>query len=189
MSTTTKKLMTIEEFSKLPDPIDGSQQELVRGEVVTMPPPGFVHGIVQVNIATLLKVFAKQHKLGRVTVETGVVTDDRPKNDTVRGPDVSFWSFERLPSDKVPKVYPDVAPDLCVEVKSPKNTPARTKEKVNEYFACGARMVWFVDPDDRTVTVYLKPGKGRVLKEDATITGEDVLPSFSCAISDFFQDI
>ena len=186
MSTATK-LLTAEEFSKLPNPIDGSKQELVRGEVVTMPPPSFLHGIVQVNIATLLKVFAKQHKLGRVTVESGVVTDTGP--DTVRGPDVAYWSFERLPPDHVPVVYANVAPDLCVEVKSPSNTRARTTTKVSEYFACGAKMVWVVDPEEKTVTVYRKPGDGRVLWEDATITGEDVLPNFTCPLTDFFQEM
>lgn len=184
-NTATKTILSAEEFAKLPNPVDGSKQELVRGEVVTMPPPGFWHGVVQLNVATLLKVFASQHKLGRVTVESGVVTDTGP--DTVRGPDVSFWSFERLPADHVPVVYANVAPDLCVEVKSPSNTPARTTKKVGEYFACGSRMVWVVDPEERTVTIYRKPGDGRVLWEDATIPGEDVLPGFTCPVAEFFR--
>ena len=33
------KLLTAEEFMELPDPIDGSKQELVKGVIVTMPPP------------------------------------------------------------------------------------------------------------------------------------------------------
>jgi Uma2 family endonuclease len=186
MSTATTKLLTAEEFAKLPSPADGSKQELVRGEVVTMPPPSFLHAIVQLNVATALKTFARQQKLGRVAVESGVVTDTGP--DTVRGPDVAYWSFERLPADHVPVVYANVAPDLCVEVKSPSNTEQRTTKKVGEYFACGARMVWVVDPEERTATIYRKPGDGRVLWEDATITGEDVLPGFSCPLSEFFQE-
>jgi Uma2 family endonuclease len=186
MSTATTRLLTAEEFAKLPNPVDGSKQELVRGEVVTMPPPGFRHGIVQVNVATLLKVFAKQHKLGRITVESGVVTER--DEDTVRGPDVAYWSYERLPADQVPEGYPNVAPDLCVEVLSPSNTEQRTTKKVGEYFACGARMVWVIDPEERTVTIYRKPGDGRVLWEDATIAGEDVLPGFSCPLNEFFQE-
>jgi len=184
-TTTAANLLSAEEFAKLPNPIDGSKQELVRGEVITMPPPSFLHGIVQLNVAALLKAFARQHGLGRVTVESGVVTDTGP--DTVRGPDVAFWSFERLPADQVPVVYANVAPDLCVEVKSPSNTPARTTKKVGEYFGCGSRMVWVVDPEERTVTVYRKAGDGRVLWEDATLTGEEVLLGFSCPVSELFQ--
>ncbi|HEY1187483.1 MAG TPA: Uma2 family endonuclease [Gemmata sp.] len=184
-ATATKKLLTAEEFAKLPDPIDGSKQELVRGEVVTVPPPSFLHGVVQLNVALLLKTFAKQNGLGRVAVESGVITDTGP--DTVRGPDVAFWSFERMPADQVPVVYANVAPDLCVELRSPGNTPARMTKKVGEYFSCGARAVWVVDPDERTVTVYTKPGDGRVLWDNATIAGEDVLPGFTCPVAEFFQ--
>jgi Uma2 family endonuclease len=186
MSTTTKKLLTVEEFARRPKPLDGSKEELVRGEVVTMPPPGFVHGIVQLNVATLLKLFAKASKLGRVTVESGVITEEGP--GSVRGPDVAFWSYQRLPADHVPVVYANVAADLCVEVKSPTNTPAKTAEKVREYFASGVRLVWVVDPEERMVTVYHGPGDGRVLWEDATITGGDVLPGFSCPVAEFFSD-
>jgi Uma2 family endonuclease len=185
MSAATKKLLTAEEFAKLPNPADGSKQELVRGEVVTMPPPGFLHGLVQVNIAVLLKVFAQQHKLGRVTVESGQIVEDGP--DTVRGPDVAFWSYDRLPADHVPVVYANVSADLVVEVRSPSNTDERMTRKVREYVASGTRMVWVVDPDDRTVTVYRGPGNGTVLWEDATITGEDVLPGFGCPVADFFR--
>jgi Uma2 family endonuclease len=185
MSAIAKKLLTADEFAQLPNPIDGSKQELVRGEVITMPPPGFIHGIVQLSIGMLLKIFATQHKLGRVTVESGTVTENDP--DSVRGPDVAFWSFERLPADQTPEVYPNVAADLCVEVKSPSNTPAKTTRKVREYFKSGVRLVWLVDPEERTVTVYRAPGDGRVLWEDATITGEDVLPGFTCPLAEFFR--
>ena len=184
MSTITTKLLTAEEFAKLPDPIDGSQQELIRGEVVTMPPPGFLHGVVQGNVFFALKTHARATNQGRVTVESGVITER--DLDTVRGPDVAFWSFERLPADQVPEVYPNVAPDLCVEVLSPSNSEERMTRKVREYFASGVRLVWVIDPDERTVTVYRAPGDGRVMWEDATITGEDVLPGFTCPVAEFF---
>ena len=184
-ATATKKLLTAEEFARLPNPIDGSKQELVRGEVITVPPPSFLHGKVQNNVSFVLTAHARQTKSGQVTVESGVLTDTGP--DTVRGPDVAFWSFERLPADQVPVVYANVAPDLCVEIKSPSNTPARMTQKVSEYFACGARMVWVVDPEERTATVYTKPGDGRVLWDNATLDGGSALPNFSCPVADFFQ--
>jgi Uma2 family endonuclease len=149
-----------------------------------MPPPGFLHGVVQLNIATLLKAFAGQRKLGRVTVESGLITESGP--NTVRGPDVAYWSYERLPAVEIPALYADVPADLCVEVRSPSNTDENMTRKAREYFATGVKMVWVVDPEERTVTVYRQSGNGRVLWEDATITGEDVLPGFSCAVADFF---
>lgn len=183
-----KKLLTAEEFAALPEPSDGSKQELVRGEVVTvMSSPGFNHGIVQVNIATLLKVFTKQHRLGRVTTESGVRTEYDP--DSVRGPDVGYWSYERVPPDQTPKPYPKVAADLCVEVRSPSNTQRKLTLKAREYLASGVRMVWIVDTEERTVTIYRQPDEGRVIAEDASISGEEVVPGFSCRVSEFFEDV
>ena len=185
MATVAEKLITAEEFAKMPNPPDGSKQELVKGVIVTMPPPGFDHGVCQVRVANLVDTHARTNKQGRVTVETGLVTEQDP--DTVRGPDVSFWSLERLPLDKRPKGYPDVAADLCVEVLSPRKRLRIIKEKIREYFARGVRMVWVVDPEDRTVTAYRSPDEGRVLHESAILTGEDVLPGFTCRVSELFE--
>jgi Uma2 family endonuclease len=182
---TSEKLLTADEFAKLPNPMDGSKQELVRGEVFTTAPPSFIHGIIQMNIGFALKAYVKQTKSGRVTVESGVITELRP--DTVRGPDVTYWSFKQLPADHVPVVYANVAADLCVEVTSPGNTKQIMTRKVRGYFASGVKLVWVVDPEERTVTVYQQPGDGRVLWDDATITGGDVLPDFTCPVAEFFK--
>ncbi len=186
MSTTSPRLLTAEEFARLPDLPDGSQQELVRGKVVMAPPPGFRHGRVQVQVASKLNDYAVSTKRGRVAVETGVVTERGP--DTVRGPDISYWSAERLPFDQDPEGYPDAAPDLCVEVLSPSNRRSEMRDKVAEYFGRDVRMVWVVDPEDRTIAVYRSPGEARLLHadENAVIDGEDVLPGFRWPVADLF---
>lgn len=48
-------------------------------------------------------------------------------------------------------------------------------------------MIWVVDPEARTVTVYRQPGEGRLLWDDAILTGEDVLPGFQCRVAEFFE--
>ena len=45
MSIAQHPPVTVEEFAKMPDPTDGSRLELVRGEVIVMPPPKGKHGI------------------------------------------------------------------------------------------------------------------------------------------------
>jgi Uma2 family endonuclease len=183
-TTAPAKTLTVEEYAALPAPADGSQTELVRGEVVTVSPPSFVHGWVQVQVCFAVESYARATKSGRVTVECGVLTELGP--DTVRGPDVAFWSFTRLPLDQTPVVFANLAPDLVAEVVSPSNTRKQIAAKVREFFSRGVRLIWVVDPDERTVTIYRKPGDGQVLWEDATLSGGDVLPGFSCAVSEFF---
>ncbi len=184
MSIGALKLLTAEQFSRLPDPSDGSKQELVRGEIITMPPPGVEHGEIQGNAYMLVKGHVRARKLGRVAVESGVKTESDP--DTVRGPDISYWSYKRLPAGKRVVGYHDLAPDLGIEIRSPDQSWSKLLEKVKEYLTAGVRMVWLIDPDERTVTVYRKRGKPRVLGEDDALTGDDVLPGFSCCVAEFF---
>jgi Uma2 family endonuclease len=185
MATTAVKLITAEEFARMPDPSDGSKEELVRGEIIAMPAPGFRHGVCQSNVTFLLKAYERANRNGRVTVESGLQTEFDP--DTVRGPDVAFWSAERLPLDRTPEVYPDVAADLVVEIQSPSSRRQTTQDKIREYVNRGVRMVWIVDPEARTVIVYRQVGEGRLLWPEATLTGEDVLPGFQCRVAEFFE--
>src|SRR6516165_3338756 len=120
MSTATqKKLLTAEEFFLLPDPGDGSQQELVRGEVITMPPPGGLHGVTCSKVDRKIGVFIDAGPGGTLVCnDTGFITERDP--DSVRGPDLSYWTKERLL--EVPVGYIQVSPDLAIEILSPSNT-------------------------------------------------------------------
>jgi Uma2 family endonuclease len=184
MSTATTHLLTVEEFFALPDPPDGSRRELVRGRVVTMSNPGLEHGEVQLALGSLIRVFLLANRIGRAATESGTVTERKP--DTVRGPDISFYSKERLPLDKRVVKFHDQAPDLCVEVVSPSNTKKELRAKIKEYFFAGVRMVWVVDPEDRSVVILRAPDEGRTVYDDAILDGGDVLPGFSCKVSDLF---
>ena len=184
MATATK-LMTAEEFMLLPEPVDGSRHELVRGEVVEMaPPPNWEHGRIAGNVYFAIRLYLTNKPIGEVVVESGVIVDRDPA--TVRGPDVSFMSKERMPLEKRMNCYAEGAPDLCVEVLSPSNTRTHIREKLGEYFAGGAKLVWVVDPNERSVKVYRDAANARTVKEDAALDGGDVLPGFSYPVSKFF---
>jgi Uma2 family endonuclease len=167
----------------VPEPADGSQQELIRGVIVTMPPPKGRHGVCCSKLNRLIGNHVEANRLGNTTSnDTGWITERGP--DTVRGPDVAFWSYQRAP--EVPEGYYQVPPDLAVEVVSPSDTHTRVQEKVRHYLKHGARMVWVVDPELRIVTVYRKQTESRTLEETDTLSGEDVLPGFSCKVADLF---
>lgn len=183
-AATTKKLLTAEEFMQLPDPPDGSQQELDRGVIVTMPPPKGIHGICCAAVAILIGQHVKQKKLGYLTSnDTGTILERDP--DTVRGPDVAFYSFRRVP--KVPDGYFEVAPDLAVEVLSPDSSFSKLQRKVEQYLKSGASLVWVFDPEVRTVTIYRPKQQPETLEESETLSGEKVLPGFSHRVSEFFS--
>lgn len=185
MPAVIDKLLTAEEYQRLPEPMDGTRLELIRGEVVAMCRPNWEHGEIQISIGSLIKNFLRSNPIGRVASESGVITEHEP--DTIRGPDVSFIRKERMPlGERMPK-FAELTPDLCVEIISPSNTRAGMSEKIEEYFETGAKVVWVVDPEDRSATVYLEPDEGRKLNSKAVITGGEVLPGFSCKVAEFFE--
>lgn len=183
MATVEQQLMTAKEFMELPDPPDGSQQELWKGVVITMPPPGGEHGACCLEIGRRVANVVAEKKLGTVTSnDSGFIGETDP--DSVFGPDIGFWSKERLP--KAPKGYIDIPPDLAIEVVSPSDTHNRLQRKTMEYLKCGVKLIWVVNPELRTVTVYRSLDQLRILDEHQTLSGEEILPGFSCKVSELF---
>ena len=166
----------------MPNPADGSKQELVRGEIFEMPPVKGRHGIIASRIDRKLGNFVDARKLGWVAVESGTILDRDP--DTVRGPDVSFYSIARQP--QMPEDYFEIPPDLAVEVLSPDDRRKKVREKIAEYVASGVRLIWLVDPDAETVTVYAGSMRGTEYGPTDALDGGEVLPGFACPVADFF---
>jgi Uma2 family endonuclease len=108
----------------------------------------------------------------------------------VRKPDVSFIRAGRLPDEQRRKGHARIAPDLAVEVTSPNDLVDEVADKVVEYIDAGVRLVWVVYPTTRRVVIHRPPGAaGGPISEvggEDVITGEDVVPGFSCPVSEFF---
>jgi Uma2 family endonuclease len=182
MSTTQS--MTADELLRLPEHADGTRFELVQGELVMMSPAGGRHGKCCLTIGRVIGNYVDAHSLGNLTSnDTGIVLQHDP--DTVLAPDVAFWTRERLP--EVPEGFVEVPPDLAIEVVSPNDPHARLHEKVLCYLDHGVKLVWVADPEAKTVTVYRSRQDVQILGAEDTISGEVVLPGFSCGVAEFFE--
>lgn len=163
----------------------GKNYELVRGELKEMAPPGGLHGKLSLRLGRFLQDFVDAHQLGEVMVETGFRLADSP--DTVRSPDASFISTERLPADGLPEGYIPGPPDLAVEVVSPDDTASEVQDKVRDYLAYGTQQVWVVYPQQRLVIVHDPDGTAKTLQAQDTLSGETVIPGFACRMADIFS--
>ena len=113
---TDEKLMTADEFWAMPD--SDRPMELVRGRIVDMNMPGPRHGQICGRTDRIVGNFVDERDLGHVlTCDSGVLTERDP--DTVRGMDVCFYSYSRLPKGPLPAKYVNVVPELVIEVRSP----------------------------------------------------------------------
>ena len=112
--------------------------------------------------------------------ETGFTLFRAP--DTVRAPDIAFVRRERLP-DPVPIGFPELAPDLVVEVLSPRDRPGETLAKIGDWLEAGARLVWVIDPERRIARVYRQDGTESTVDDQARLDGQEVLPGFSCELA------
>lgn len=178
------KLFTAEEFAAMPEL--GRFTELVRGEVIQVPPPSFIHGVVCSNLAFELGTHVRPRSLGRIaTNDSGVITERDP--DSVRGADVAFFSYERLPKEVTPRVYPEVAPELVFEVMSPDDVWADLMAKVDEYLAAGVLLVFVIDPSREQAMLFQKGKLGTLFGPADEMVFPGVLPDLRILVGPLFK--
>ncbi|HEY3081123.1 MAG TPA: Uma2 family endonuclease [Chloroflexota bacterium] len=178
------KLMTAEEFMALPD--DGLRRELVRGEVRTMSPTQDPHGRAAASVALHLGRFLFDNPIAELrAAETGFLLGRDP--DIVRAPDVAVIRAERLPPEGVARGFFEGAPDVVVEVVSPGDTAADVQEKVGQWLAAGAQLVWVVYLRGPSLVVHLPGGTSRTLGAEDEVDGGEVLPGFRMPVRDLLH--
>ncbi len=157
--------------------------ELIDGVLVEKT-VGYYESALAVIVARILGDFVEQHRLGIVAGEAGPLKI-LPRQ--VRIPDVSFIAWDRFPGRRLPKEpIPAIAPDLAVEVLSKGNTPGEMQRKLRDYFQAGVRLVWYLDPQARTVSAYTSVEQCVVIGADQVLDGGDVLPGFQLSLAELF---
>lgn len=176
--------MTVATFERLADRFGPC--ELVRGEVILLSPGGYPHSRVVLQVGFLLEQWARKSRRGRVVAaEMGLVTDS--KAPTVRGADVAYFSYRRLPRKSEPRGFSRIPPDLVVEVTGLGRGWREMVEKAGEYLRMGVDRVWIVDPTRRRVHVYRPDDEPTVLDEKAMLGDTAILPGFRCRVRTLFE--
>jgi Uma2 family endonuclease len=193
MDTTTtepKTLLTAKDLLAVPNP--DLPHELWRGVLRMVMPATGAHGsaVSRLNFALCQHVYA--HDLGEVFSEcTGFVLERGP--DTVLCPDVAFVSKHRLPAGGPGWSFPELAPDLAVEILSPGDRPGKVRAKVAEYLRLGVRCVWVFQLVKRRVEVHARgagpgdPITTAVLGEGDVLDGGEILPGFRYPLAELLS--
>ncbi len=181
---TDTRRMTADDLLRLYS--EGVRGELIRGALCETMPTGQEHGEIVANLVIMLGAFVKPRKLGRLTAsDSGVWLERDP--DTVREPDIAYFSAEKIPPGVRVTGYAEAVPDLVVEVASPGDSLREVNDKALMWLSYGVRMVWVARPQTRTVDVYREGRATSTLTEGDALDGLDALPGFTCAVREVFD--
>jgi Uma2 family endonuclease len=182
------RLYTLTEFEKMDFPDDGNIYELIEGEIVVTPPPGFQHGRISDRIAKEIHLFDVHDKLGQVLppVWFKLAPGFGP------APDLAFIVAGRVPAESEGAL--EIVPDLVVEVWSPHDVETQkrrdeARNKIRNYQLVGVRLIWAINPPAKTFEVYhpdqITPIATLTIGD--TLDGEVVLPGFQLAVTKLFE--
>jgi Uma2 family endonuclease len=182
MSIATERRHTPEDLLTMPD---ADRFELVNGELVERN-MGSESGWIGSNLLGLVFIWNRDRKYGWGFGAEGSYQCFSADPARVRKPVVSFVRAGRLPGAFVRRGHMPAPPDLAVEVVSPNDSFSEVNAKAEEYLRAGVRLVWVVDPDTRAVSILRADGTATRLHANDELSGEDVLPDFSCLVAELF---
>jgi Uma2 family endonuclease len=165
MSYPTTKLLTLDEFLKLPETKPAS--EYINGEIIPKPMPKGEHSRLQLRLCNTINEVAESQKIAYAFPELRCSFDIRSIV-----PDVAVFNWSRIPFDVDGEVPNDFLlwPDWTIEILSPEQSSNRVIGNILYCLQHGCRLGWLIDPTDRSILVFLS-GQQPVL-----LQGEDFLP-------------
>jgi len=182
MGVTTTALLTVEQYSQLPEQ-ETLRTELVEGEIVRMGNAGFLHERIKMNCLKLLMRYVFENPIGEVFSETMFKLGARDS----RIPDVSFLLNHRVPA-KAPAGPLTGSPDLAFEVVSSESAEFMER-KINLYLATGSSVVWVAYPLEPTLWIHRASGEHLQLRKGQYVEEPGLLPGFRALVDRFFDGI
>jgi Uma2 family endonuclease len=137
--------LTMEEFLALPE-LAAGKRELLRGELIELPPAKFKHDEIAHRVYERLKIAVAAAGIGgAVYHEVGY---QMGLGHWLK-PDVSITHRDQAVAE-----YLLGAPQLAVEIVSASNTADEIEAKIEDYHLYGAKEVWVLYPERRHLWVY-----------------------------------
>jgi Uma2 family endonuclease len=172
----------------LDDPVLEKGYEFIDGRAVEKP-MGVKASRVIVNLLEVFAAFVRVNDLGHVFDAEGSYQVFAAQPRKVRKPDASFVARGRFPNEELPEGHSRIFPDLVIEVISPNDLTTDTEERIADYLGAGTRLMWIIHYKTRAAWVFRQDGTAARLTETQSLSGEDVVPGFTCSLATLFAGI
>ncbi|MCC5638494.1 Uma2 family endonuclease [Nostoc sp. CHAB 5844] len=144
-------------------------------------PPDFTSGEISTRFCAFLFSWVEPRKIGYIIGSKGGF--QLPNGDIV-APRISFFSRERL--KRVPRTYPELVPDLVVEIKSAFDRLISVQKTIQRFLDMGVKVALLIDPDSQTVSVYRPSSEVNVLENGQKLTVSELFPGWELTVSDLW---
>jgi Uma2 family endonuclease len=175
--------LTVENYKLLPE--TGPRYQLIQGDLYMAPAPNRFHQEISRNLQFELHSYLKRNPIGKLFDAPFDVYLDKIN---VFQPDLLIVLNERL--GILTEEGAEGAPELVVEILSPKTRRLDLLNKKLEYARAGVKELWIIDPEPRSLTVRQLTSDGvehiRQLDEE-DILSTDLLPGFNLAVETIFE--
>lgn len=150
MTIAASKPITLAEFLKLPETKPAS--EYINGEISQKPMPKGKHSRLQTKLGAAINQMAEERQIAYAFSELRCTFGDRSIV-----PDIAVFMWERISftaDGEVPDNF-EKHPDWTIEILSPAQQPNKVIGNILHCLLYGCRLGWFIDPDDRSILVFL----------------------------------
>jgi Uma2 family endonuclease len=184
-ATAPTRRYSIADLADFPD--DGKRRELVNGQIVEWEVTSRRHGFLEAELTSVLRNFVREHHLGTVASGEVYVRIQGSERDA-RASDIEFTRRSRLAGDDLDAPAALTVPDFVAEVISPNDRADRVFDKIHDWLRTGVRLLWYVDPETGTTTVY-EGDRVRSVAAAELLDGGEVLPGLQLRMADLLQAI
>ncbi|MEA5539418.1 Uma2 family endonuclease [Limnoraphis robusta Tam1] len=154
------KSITLDEFLQLEETEPAS--EYIDGEIIQKPMPQGKHSTIQGELIIAINGVVKPQKIARAFIELQCTFGGQSIV-----PDVAVFTNHRIPREETGEIANIflLAPDWIIEILSPEQSQTKVTKKILNCFKFDTQMGWLIDPEEKTIFVYLPTAAPAVFDE------------------------
>lgn len=169
---------------KAPKMTSSSRETISQNEEYSTP-IDFTSGVISARFCRILSSWVESRRLGYVVSSN---SGFQRFNGEIITPHIAFYSRDRL--KQIPRTYPEVLPNLVVEIKSAFEQLTSVQPKIFRFLELGISTAMLINPDERTVYVYVfEPDRKHIVntfKDGDKLALPELLPEWEIEVSELW---